>query len=73
MRTVCCEQCGRAMYRVDGVKLMAPTDKEDSMAVPPITVTIKDRIRIFCSKACMLRWAVAQPEAALLGGGYPLW
>jgi hypothetical protein len=73
VRLICCQQCERALYRTDGSKLIAPSDADGSMTVPPITITIKDQRHTFCSKPCVLRWLIAQPEDKLLGGGYPLW
>lgn len=76
-RDVCCDRCGKTMYRTDGenVKVIRRIDSQGEhvlMPTRPLQIQAGNLKGLLCSKDCAVRWIEALPLETMQNG-YPLW
>ena len=76
-RDVCCDRCGKVMYRTDGENVKVIRTKVDDvdhveMPIKPLQIRAGNLIGLLCSKDCAVRWVELLPVATMQSG-FPLW
>lgn len=66
LRTIHCAQCQKALYQTDGLRILTMNPGE--MSARSITITVHNELITCCSRVCLARWILGQPDSRFGSG-----